>query len=85
MGSMIRMDADEPRDGGYSTQRVPEGWRPIVAYTNDREVIICGTPPDLEHDVPEDAWHNCDEMGCGTLDHVIARFVLPAPYGEVGT
>ena len=50
------------------TQQIPKGAKLIEAYETDTEYVIVG-------DVDSDAEaHNCDEMGCGTFSHVIARF-----------
>jgi len=46
---------------------VPAGFKLIEGYQHeDGRVIIVGEP--TSHEV-----HNCDEMGCTTLSHVIAR------------
>ncbi len=50
-------------------QPVPEGYEKMDAYSNGKNLIILGVPRD-------DSDHNCDAMGCGTLDHVIAIIPL---------
>lgn len=51
--------------------KIPEGWEELRAdgvYLRGNEIIITGTPRD-----DDDNTHNCDEMGCATLSHVILR------------
>jgi hypothetical protein len=55
-----------------SSKKFPVG----CAYRFDGEIVICGDPSDIS-DNPED--HNCDQMGCGSLDHVLYRFTDPRP------
>jgi hypothetical protein len=53
--------------------RIPEGWHEIQiqAFTNGRELIICDQKEIcLQSD---DESHNCDEMGCSSLSHVLIR------------
>ena len=45
---------------------IPENAKLIEAYETDKEVIVIGEPEWVED-------HNCDQMGCGTLSHVIYR------------
>jgi len=54
--------------------RTPKGFWKIEAYTNGYQIIVLGDPPqEYEGDqLP----HNCDEMGCGSLDHVVARIPI---------
>ena len=37
-------------------------------YETDTEIVVCGQPK------PNDASHNCDEMGCSSVSHVLYRF-----------
>ena len=57
---------------------IPEGGKLVEAYEYKGQFIICGEPPTEEEyeaaNVPEEKRHNCDEMGCSTFSHVIARF-----------
>ena len=56
-------------------------WNEIRGYTNGYQIIIVGQPVD---EVSEDdpLYHNCDAMGCSSLEHVIARIpvMYPEPY-----
>jgi hypothetical protein len=56
----------------------PEGFYPIDGYTNGREIVILGFPPQ-DDELPEGAQgHSCDEMGCGSVGpHVVAIIDLP--------
>lgn len=44
-------------------------------HLTDKQAVITGDPADLPDSVPEDdpCRHNCDAMGCPTLDHVLHR------------
>jgi hypothetical protein len=46
-------------------------WR-INAYTNGYQIVVLGSPPE-DSDGSTVARHSCDEMGCGSLEHVVAR------------
>ena len=51
--------------------QVPKGFTGLEiygAYFKDNEFIVLGEPM---------GFHNCDAMGCGTLDHVVVRVELP--------
>jgi len=51
------------------TRFIPGGAELIEAYKTKDEIIILG----------ETDWvteHNCDQMGCSTLTHVIYRFPI---------
>lgn len=48
---------------------IPEKAELIEAYRTKTEFIILGDPEDIKE-------HNCDEMGCGTLTHVIFRIPI---------
>jgi hypothetical protein len=58
---------------------IPAGGKLVEAYETEHEIIVCGDPPDEPEGKPEEDWHNCDAMGCGTLSHVIYRFTKPSP------
>ncbi len=49
---------------------IPEGAKLVEAYLTEKEVIVCGMPKS------DDESHNCDQMGCSSLSHVIHRFSL---------
>jgi len=46
---------------------IPEGAKLVECYLTDSQVIVCGDPCDDEN-------HNCDQMGCSSMSHVIHRF-----------
>lgn len=51
---------------------VPDGYTLLEAYTGKDELIVCGNPPD--EDGSEDVCqHNCDAMGCSSVNHVVYR------------
>jgi len=52
---------------------VPEGAQLVECYETAREFVICGDPEEGE-DEHGNPIHNCDEMGCCTFSHVVARF-----------
>lgn len=52
---------------------VPEGAQPVECWETATEFIIIGTPSACE-DEKDPGYHNCDEMGCSSLCHVVARF-----------
>lgn len=52
-----------------SASTIPKGAKLVECYETEHEYVICGEVSD------DDESHNCDEMGCGTFSHVIARFV----------
>jgi hypothetical protein len=57
---------------------IPSGGRLVEAYETNTEIIVCGDPPsEYPEGTPEDDWHDCDAMGCGTLSHVIYRLRKP--------
>lgn len=69
-------------------QRVPNGYELIDAevYINKtkNEIVVVGSPDE------DDETHNCDEMGCSSVSHVIFRskFVpdpTPSPTIRPGT
>ena len=58
------------------TEHVPAGGIPVEAYIhNGTELIVCGCPPSEElYDSDEDPRvHDCDAMGCTSVNHVIIR------------
>lgn len=52
------------------TMRVPAGYQRVDAYSDGKVLILLGSPDS------NDESHNCDEMGCGSMDHVLYRFNL---------
>jgi hypothetical protein len=63
---------------------IPEGARLVEAYETDHEIIVLGEPPDEPDGLSDEEmskWyekaHNCDQMGCTTLSHVMYRFFKP--------
>jgi hypothetical protein len=62
-----------------SSQPTPDGWLPVEAWSDGKRVVICGTPADDEASgLPEEEWHNCDVMGCGSIGpHIVGIFELP--------
>lgn len=55
------------------TSRVPEGWLGLDiegVYVKGNQLIVVGEPD-------EQIEHNCDAMGCGSLDHVLYRATIP--------
>lgn len=44
-------------------------------HITDKQAVVTGDPADLPDSVPDDdpRRHNCDAMGCPTLDHVLYR------------
>lgn len=51
-------------------ERVPEGYELLTAYTNGAEIVVMDDLDQIEED------HDCDQMGCGSLDHVLCRVKL---------
>jgi hypothetical protein len=58
--------------------RVPGEYRKIEAYTNGFEIVVMGMPVEVPEGDP--LFHSCDEMGCGSLDHVVARVPIRTKY-----
>ena len=52
----------------HVVERVPEGtrWAGTLWITPDGEWVLTGQPRSMEH--------NCDEMGCTSVSHVVARY-----------
>lgn len=61
----------------------PKGYWDIEAYTNGYEIVVVGYPPNDEDLPPGSPTHNCDQMGCGSLDHVVARIPVNTPTPEL--
>ena len=57
--------------GGTIMAKMPDGYHEIKnvtgVYIKDHRIVVCGTP-DEDDDV-----HNCDDMGCGSINHVLFR------------
>lgn len=47
---------------------IPKGAKLVEAYETEKEIIICGEPEE------NDESHNCDQMGCSSVSHVLYRF-----------
>ena len=54
---------------------IPDGAIFREAYETKKEVIVIGEP--------RDEAHNCDEMGCSTLNHVLYRFPKNIPMAAI--
>lgn len=59
---------------------IPKGFEEredATVYMSYQEIVVTGTPNDEEK-------HNCDHMGCSSMEHVIFRSPLPnnTPYYE---
>jgi len=50
------------------TMCIPKGAKLVECYETDSQYVICGEVDS------EDESHSCDEMGCGSFSHVVARF-----------
>lgn len=55
-------------------KRTPPGTR--IGYILRDYVMILGIPDEPEPGSDESTWHNCDAMGCGSLDHVVERYKI---------
>jgi hypothetical protein len=56
---------------------IPDGFKELKIsglklYSNGKDVVICGEPPE-EKDDPDSTAHNCDDMGCN-WEHVLLTF-----------
>lgn len=58
---------DEVKKIEIPVRFIPKGAELIEAYRTKDEIIVMGEPEWVSE-------HNCDQMGCGTLSHVIYRF-----------
>lgn len=47
---------------------IPKGAILRECYETDTEIVVCGMPRN------DDESHNCDEMGCSSVSHVLYRF-----------
>jgi hypothetical protein len=59
----------------YEWIRVPKSCIPkdaelMECYRTTNEIIVCGQP------AYDDESHNCDEMGCSSINHVLYRFKI---------
>ena len=55
--------------------QIPEGGILRECYETETEVIVLGWPRDSVLGEPGvDSDHNCDQMGCSTVSHVLYRF-----------
>ncbi len=66
---------------------IPEGFWEIKAFTNGYQIVVLGSPPDVEDlDIPDDdpRNHSCDQMGCSSVgDHVLCRIPIMYPMPEL--
>ena len=52
---------------------IPEGYKEVENITGvyidkrDGEIVVCGIPDE------EDENHDCDQMGCSSISHVLYR------------
>jgi hypothetical protein len=68
---------------------IPEGAKLVEAYETETEIVVCGQPQPEPEGLTQEQYieyyetsHNCDQMGCTTVSHVIYRFKkLPALSG----
>ncbi|MWV44808.1 hypothetical protein GRF59_14400 [Paenibacillus sp. HJL G12] len=52
---------------------LPKGFEEredATVYMSHQEIVVTGIPADEES-------HNCDQMGCSSVEHVIFRSPLP--------
>lgn len=50
------------------TQDIAEGAKLMECYRTDNQIIVCGCVGE------GDESHDCDEMGCSFINHVVYRF-----------
>jgi hypothetical protein len=55
-------------------------WK-VEAYTNGFEIVILGEPNELPAEHP--LAHDCDSMGCSSVNHVILRIPILEPIPEL--
>jgi hypothetical protein len=60
---------------------LPNNYWKLDAYTNGYQIVVIGNPPQETDE--EAALHNCDQMGCGSLEHVIASIPILQPTPEL--
>ena len=65
----------------FTYRGIPKPFHKIEAYTNGYQIVVIGIPPELPEDDPLS--HSCDAMGCGSLDHVVARIPVMEPTPEL--
>lgn len=66
---------DDAKEESYveadGSERIPAGYRELKGITgvfvSDDEIVVTGEPDE------DDESHNCDEMGCSSVSHVIFR------------
>lgn len=61
-------------------ERVPAGYIGLEiygAYVKGNVLVVIGEPYKNDSDSGEDSKHNCDAMGCGTMDHVLVSCEIP--------
>lgn len=64
------------------SSKVQNGFWKLETYTNGYQIVVLGSPPsDQGEDDP--LCHNCDEMGCSSVEHVIARIPIMYPLPEL--
>lgn len=80
---LIRLHSHEVPEKELAHHRVPAGTRFVgrLYIAPDGELVVTDGWPADEDAVADDHpdAHNCDEMGCSTLSHVVARLRAPAP------
>lgn len=76
-GQLMKMKTLEPEESegeefGMKKLEVPDGYKEVTeivtgVFVNEKtgEIVITG--------IPETVLHNCDQMGCSSIDHVIYR------------
>lgn len=47
---------------------IPTGATLRECYETATQIIVCGYP------LPDDEKHDCDQMGCSSVSHVLYRF-----------
>lgn len=56
---------------GFTKEMADAGHRPASVWLSDKSVIVTGSPEEL----PEGhaCQHNCDQMHCSSVEHVLVR------------
>lgn len=70
----------EVRSDPKLVDRVPAGYRRLVCdvYESETEVVILADPPEPTGNEEADyEAHNCDALGCSSIEHVRYRFRRP--------
>lgn len=74
---LVRLHSHEVPANRLQEHRVPAGTRLVgrLYIAPDGELVVTDGYPADEDAVPEDHpdVHNCDEMGCSSVSHVVAR------------